>query len=193
MNHVGAPVTDSVTARLLGVPLPPVNIPIAGARLQFGAGITELALVRSGDSLRGSLRLRSNNVTWTRSDGERGGVGADFLWGTLSAVRSVDVQVRISGSVSSPRLRVSSNVGRQLAAAVRQRLGAEIARAESRVRAEVERLVREPVATAISGVSSLQEDVLSQVADRRAELDRVKVELEQRLRQLTGGILGFTR
>ncbi len=115
------------------------------------------------------------------------------MWGTLSAVRSVAVQVAISGSVSSPRLRVSSNVGRQLAAAVRQRLGAEIARAESRARAEVERLVREPVATGISGVSGLQEDVLTQVADRRAELDQVKVELEQRLRQLTGGILGFGR
>lgn len=193
LNHVGAPVTDSVNARLLGVPLPSVNIAIAGARLEFGRGITELALVRSGDSLLGSLRLRSNNVTWTRSDGERGGVGADFLWSTLAAVRSVAVQVSISGSVSSPRLRVSSNVGRQLAAAVRQRLGAEIARAESSARAEVERLVREPVATAISGVSGLQEDVLSQVADRRAELDQVKVELEQRLRQLTGGILGIGR
>ncbi len=193
LNHVGENMIDSVNVRVVGVPLPQLELPLAGARLALGDGRSEWSLVRRGDSLSGNIRLRSQDLVWSRSESADGGTTENFLWGVLSSIQTLDVRVSVSGSVTSPRIRVSSNLGRELAAGLRRRLGREIAAAERRVRERVDQLIEEPIADARGSVSNLTTGVQARIAERRSELDDLKTRLEQRLRQLTGGILGIGR
>jgi uncharacterized protein (TIGR03545 family) len=183
LDHVRREIRDSLSLRISGVGLPSVTLPGIGTRMDLGQGGNELALVRTGDSITGSWRWHSANASWDRGSLGSGRVN-DVLWRTLSALRNVDVEVRVSGPLAGPRLAVRSNVASEISRSLRRELANEVAAAEQRVRAEVERLVAEPIADATSRVRELETAVQALVAQHQRRLDEVKAELEAKLRQL---------
>lgn len=199
LNHVKAPLNDSVTAALDGVTLPTVALPAAGARLALGSGAVQVRLTRIGESLSGSMTWRSGEVRWTRgaqdsagspvSPGGNPSVGStqwaqDLLWRTVSRLNTVEVEVRVAGRVAAPSLGVSSNVGREVAQALRREVGAEVNRQEQRLRAQVDALVEQQVQEAQSRVADVQTQVETAVTAKRAELEQVRAELEGQIREL---------
>ena len=71
-----------------------------------------------------------------------------LLWRTVSGLRSVSIDARFSGTVSAPRVDISSNVGEALAASLQRDVGIEarVTEAETRlaaVKEELEAKVRE--------------------------------------------------
>jgi uncharacterized protein (TIGR03545 family) len=193
LNHVKQPLSDSVTAILDGVSLPTVALPAAGARLALGSGTVQLRLTRNGDALSGTMTLRSSTVHWTRDGADTASTALlgssqwahDLLWRTVSRLNSVEIEVRVGGRINEPALGVSSNVGREVAQALRRELGAEVSRQEQRVRARVDELVGAQVQQAQERVAGVQSQVESAVAAKRAELEGVRTELEAQIRELT--------
>ena len=180
LDHVTPQLRDSVAMRLTGVSLPAITLPGIGARMDLGRGVNELSLTRTGDSLTGRWVWSSSNVTW-----DRGGLGSgrvnDILWRTLSGLRNVQVEVRVGGSVRGPRLAVRSNVAAEISRSLRRELRNEVAAAEQRVRAEVERLVAPPIADAQARVTDVETTVRNLVGLHQRRLDEVRTELEARL------------
>ena len=125
----------------------------------------------------------SSQVSWDRGSLGSGRVN-DIVWRSLSGLRQVEIEVRISGSVDGPRLAVRSNVAGEISRSLRRELRNEVAAAEQRVRAEVERLVEQPIEDARAQVSLVETNVHSLVAEQQQKLDDVKAELETRLAEL---------
>jgi hypothetical protein len=182
LDHVTSDVRDSLSLLIAGVELPSVTLPGIGARMDLGQGVSQLALVRSGDSITGSWLWSSAQVSWDRGSLGSGRVN-DIVWRTLSALGNVEVEVRVSGHIAGPRLAVRSNVASAISRSLRRELASEVAAAERQVRAEVERLVAQPIADATSGVRELEAAVQALVAQHRTMLEEVKAELEAKLRQ----------
>lgn len=198
LNHVSAPLKDSIRAALDGVSLPSVALPAAGATLALGSGAVQLRLVRSGDNVEGSMSWSSNAVRWARGDTAgpssrptaEPSIGSppwaqDLLWRTVSRLTSVEIEVRLAGRVTAPSIGVRSNVGQEVAQALRREVGDEINRQEQRLRAEVDRRVDAQVREAERRVAEVQTQVEAAVAAKRTELEQVKAELENQIRELT--------
>ncbi|OGU09563.1 MAG: hypothetical protein A2W29_06540 [Gemmatimonadetes bacterium RBG_16_66_8] len=193
LNHVARPLRDSVIVSLSGLTLAPVALPALGARLGLGQVAMQLSLERVGDSLNARMVWRTANASWTR-DGSppdpNARVGSrawaeGLLWRTVSSLRSVELEARLSGSLRSPALAIRSNVGREVAAAMRRELGAQVAQAEARVRGEVDRLVQARVEEARRGVDALSARAAEAVSAQRQELTNVRSTLEAEIRRLT--------
>lgn len=199
LDHVGAPLRDSVAAVVGGIALPSFALPVIGARVALGQGSTELALRRIGEQLDARWVWRAPFAEWSREAGAVGAAAAppalgtrawleDLAWRAVSQVRKVEIEVRLSGSVAAPALAVQSNVGEVIAQELRRALGDEVERAERRVRAEMERLVGAEVGRARAAVAGLAQDVEDRIGVPLAEVRRLEGELQAELRRLTGGI-----
>jgi uncharacterized protein (TIGR03545 family) len=202
LDHAGTVARDSVTADLHGVRLPAFDLGAAAARVDLRTGTVGVSLTRFGDSVRGRWLVRSDSVGWTRladsataggaapAIGSRAWVDA-LVWSAISSLRNVEVEATISGRLASPSLDVSSNVGGQVAGAIRQAAAAEVSRIEAQVRARVDSLVAQQVGAARAKLASLSAGPLKSITDNQAQLDAVQAQLEQRLRGLTGGLPGI--
>lgn len=196
VDHVSTPLRDSLHVFASGVDLPTLSLAALGARLDLGAGSADLRLGRHGDSLNVRWVWRSEAVRWERLAPEDtvtgSGAGAQarrtaerLLWNTVSRLRTVDITAQLTGTLERPRLVVGSNVAGAVADALRQQLGEEIRRREREVRARVDALVAERVGEARRAVTRMEEQVLGRLEERRQEVEAVKAELEERLRELT--------
>jgi uncharacterized protein (TIGR03545 family) len=201
LDHVGV-IRDSVSASLGGVGLPSVSLAAVGARLDLNAGTVELSLARVGDSIAGRWLVRSDSVGWSRlseaatATGPAPRIGtkawADaLLWRSVSSLRGVEIEASFSGPMRSPRVVVASNVGVEVARSLQREVGAEVARAEARARAEVDRLVQRPMSDARAKITSLESGVQARLSDGQQRLAAVQADLEQRVRDLGRGIPGL--
>jgi uncharacterized protein (TIGR03545 family) len=185
LDHVTSDIRDSVSVRLTEVTLPSVTLPGIGASVDFGNGVNEINLTRSGDTIAGRVFIGSSSALWDRGTLGTGRVD-NIVWNTLSALQDVNVDIRLSGSLAGPHLEVRSNIAGAIAASLERELRGEVAAAERRVRDEVNRLVAQPIADATAGVAALETEVRDVVAGHQQRLDEVKAELEARLRALGG-------
>jgi hypothetical protein len=86
---------------------------------------------------------------------------------------------------------VSSNVGGQVAGALRQAVSAEVSKVEAQVRARVDSLVGQQVSAAKGKLAALDTGPLKSLTDDQGALNGVEAQLQQKLRSLTGGIGGL--
>jgi len=88
---------------------------------------------------------------------------------------------------------VRSSVARDISRSLQRELRNEVAAAERRIRAEVERLVEQPIADARAQVSLAETSVQGLIAQHRQRLDDVRAQLEARAgelrRLLPGGVI----
>ncbi len=111
----------------------------------------------------------------------------DFLWRVVSSIRAVEIDVRIDGAVTSPSIRVSSNVGDVVAENLRRELGQEVQRAERQVRREVDRLVRQQIVAARAKVATLETGIEAEIALRISEVTRLEADLQAELQKFARG------
>ncbi len=95
--------------------------------------------------------------------------------------------MRVEGAVTSPSIRVSSNVGDVVAENLRRELGQEVQRAEQQVRREVDRLVRQQVVAARAKVATLQTGIEADIALRLSEVTRLEADLQAELKKFARG------
>ena len=121
----------------------------------------------------------------------RGDVGTpewarSLVVNTIAGLSRVELDMALSGSLESPSLTVSSNLGEAVAASLRQELGREVEAAEARIRAEVNNQIQPVVQEARSRVDTLRLEATEQVTDRLAEVEALQQRLEDRIAELLG-------
>jgi uncharacterized protein (TIGR03545 family) len=182
-------VKDSAAARLRGVELPSFGVPGLPFRLAPGRGAVDLNFILRGDQLRGRWSIGSSQAAWALdSAGRRLNDLEQVVWRVVSGLKHLEVDARVSGTVGSPRLSVSSNLDRAIAQRLEAVIGEEVAKAEKRVRAKVDGIVAskvEPVKRQIADVRSQAE---RRLGAERQRLDGVEKQLQAELKRLTRGL-----
>jgi len=188
LNHVREIPVDTAGATLGGIRLPAFDVPGVPLRLDPGSGTTQLGFNLNGDTIHARFAIRSSNVTWARDSGFANSQLGGLIWSAISKISDLDVEARISGALHNPDFAVRSNLDQAIATRLRAVLGEQVAAAEQQVRARVDALVSQQVAAARTQVTEVETQAQAQVAQQRARLDELQKQLEQRLREMTGGI-----
>ena len=190
IDHVNpARVRDSVSAQLRGVELPSFTVPGLPLRLRPGQGSVRLDFALHNQQILGRWSIASNQVAWALDTaGQRLNELERVVWRVVSGLKELSVDARVSGSVDSPKLAVSSNLDRAVAQRLEAVVGEEVARAEKLARAKVDSVVAakvEPVRRQIAEVRSAAEQRLG---SERKRLDDVERQLQAELKRFTGGL-----
>jgi len=183
LDHTTATLRDSLAVILSGAGMGEVTLGSLGGRLDMGRGTAGLRLVRTGEEIEVEMTWRCPDVGW-ESTGVKEGIEA-FVWRTISALRSVEVDVRMAGNAAGWDLSVRSNVAGELARGLERQLGDEIRRAEAQVRSEVDSRIGSLVAKARSEVEAVTSEVEERLTSLQQQLDEVRTELEARIKNLT--------
>lgn len=185
LDHVRPTPRDTAGAAIQSVRLPAFDLPSLPLRLDPGQGSVQLGLALRGDTIRAHWGLRSGNVRWARDSAAAGSPAGDLVWRTVSGISDLQLDAAVTGTIARPRLSVRSNLDEAIAARLRAMLGEEVAAAERRLRAEVDRQVDAKVAPVRAQVATLQTDVTGRLAQQRGRLDQAQRDLETRVRELT--------
>ncbi len=182
IDHTGSILKDSIELTLSGAGMGGVSMESLGGRLELGTGISSLRMERTGDDFDVFMSWECPGVRW-ESTREKSGV-EEFIWNTLSRLRSVSVSVNMKRTPGGVDLSVTSNVAGELSNALQRQLGDEIRRAEARVRSEVDRRIAAIEAAARRGVDAVRSEVEERISELQAELEQARAELESKLRSV---------
>ena len=191
IDHTGATIRDSVRAAASGIALPTFELPGLPFRVEPGKGTTTLTFARTGERVSARWSMRAGQVTWVR-DAARSNPSnplENLLGRVLEGLSDLEVVATLDGTLSDPKLAVRSNLDRALSERLKAVAGEELARAETRARAEVDRIVAERVEPVKAHVAGVQTEASQQVEEAKARLDEEKRKLEERLKALSGGII----
>jgi uncharacterized protein with HEPN domain len=101
---------------------------------------------------------------------------------------ALDVVAELTGSITSPKLSISSNLDQAIAQRLKAVIGEEVARAERMVRAKVDSLVADKVGPVKRQVAAVQAEANQRVAAERQRIEQVEQALNAELKRLTGGL-----
>jgi uncharacterized protein (TIGR03545 family) len=189
LDHLTARTRDSISAVANGVGLPAFTLPGLPVRLDPGSGRSGLTFVMRGDEIRGRWSIASDRVQWAVDTSARGLNQLErVVWRVLSGLDDLRVTAELSGTVRAPRLAVSTNLDQAVSTRLQAVVGEELARAEQRVRAEVDKIVAAKTEEVRLQVAAVETEGRRQVETERKRLEAVEEELRGRLKQLTGGI-----
>jgi len=187
-NHVRAIPVDTAGASVGGVTLPAFQVPGVPLTLDPGAATTQLGFTLNGDTIRGRFAIRSTNVRWTRDSGFTNSTIGSLIWSAVSGISNLDVEARLSGPLHHPDLAVRSNLDQAIASRLRAVLGEQVAAAEKQIHDRVDALINDKVGPVRARVTEVQNQAQAQIAQQRTRIDELQKSLEQRLRQLLGGV-----
>ena len=188
LDHVGAVARDTAAGTIDGVRLPAIDVPGVPLTLEPGAGDVTLSFALTGDSLRARWAVRAGAVRWTRDSAASAGGGStldQLITRVLEGIAQLDLSAEVRGTLARPSLSVRSNLDEAVASRLRAELGEEVAAAERRVRAEVDRLVDDKVAPVRARVTAVTDSATTRLSAQRARLETAQRTLEQRVRELT--------
>jgi uncharacterized protein (TIGR03545 family) len=188
VDHVGADSRDTAGAQLGGVVLPTFALPGLPFQADPGRGTLGLRVSLTNDRIRADFSVNADAVRWERQQTAAGSELERIVGNVLRRVTKLDLTASLSGTVANPSLSIRSNLDRVLSDALRAALGEEVAAAERRLRAEVDRLVEERAGPVRERVAAIEREINERIAAELAKLDGVQRDLEQRLRELTRGI-----
>lgn len=188
LDHTHETARDTAAGAVDGVQLPDLPIPGLPIHLAPGQGAVALSFAMHGDSLRGRWTVNASRAQWVRDSGSQASPAGDLVWQVVSGIAQLDLTAEITGTVQHPELHVRSNLDQAVADRVRALIGGEVAAAEARVQAEVDRLVGTQVDAAKARVTEVASAATSELQQRRAQLEQAQRNLEQEIRRRTGGI-----
>jgi hypothetical protein len=138
----------------------------------------------------GSWSLSTKGVTWGADSTRPLNSKEQLLARVLDGVNDLDVRANLGGTIQAPTLAISSNLGDVMAGRMRAIVGEEAAKAEAKLRAQVDAAVGPRIAEAKARVAALQAQVDDRVKDAQAQLDAQKKALQDRLGgiRLPGGL-----
>ena len=190
IDHTGGRTRDSVSAIASDIALPGFALPGLPLRVEPGHGTSRLDFLRVGDRVAARWTIRSSEVRWV-ADSARArplNVLEDLVRRVVTGLDDLEVTANLTGEIRAPSIAISSNLDRAVAARVREVAGEEIARAEARARAAVDRIVEERMAPVRARVTELRAESERRIEEARSRLADERQRLQGRLQALTGGI-----
>ena len=186
LDHTKAPVHDSAQVRLKGLRLPSFDLPGLPFGVSPGVGSSEITLEIMGDQIAGRWSMRSSEAVWHADSAKALNTLEGVLWRVLSGLNDLQVTAEVRGDLASPRLSVSSNIDQAVAARLREIVGEELAKAEAKARAAVDRLIADKVEPVTRQVASVQSILDQRLGGSKTQLDQVQKQLERELKRLGG-------
>ena len=192
IDHTAGRMRDSVTATGSDIVLPGFALPGLPLRVEPGKGTSRLDFVRNGNRIAARWTIRSSDVQWLSDSSRARALNPieQLVSRVISGLRELEVTANLTGEIRSPAIAISSNLDRAVADRVRDVAGEEIAKAEARARAAVDRIVEERSAPVRARVAELRAESERRVAEARARLEEERQRLQTRLDSLTGGLTG---
>ncbi|HYC50933.1 MAG TPA: hypothetical protein VEB19_07495, partial [Gemmatimonadaceae bacterium] len=192
MDHLGPRPRESMTAYAAGVSLPKLSVPGLPLTMDPGRGNSELRFAFEGNQISGRWFVRSANLAWsTDTASRRLNTVESLVARVLTGIKELELTADIGGTLEAPTLAVRSNLDRQVADRLRAVVGEEVAAAQQKIRAQVDRLVEEKSAPVKARVEELRAESDRRIADARTRLDAEKKRLEDRLKAFAAtSILG---
>jgi len=190
MDHTKDTPRDAVTAVMGGVPLPKFTLPMLPYTLDAGVGAAQMRFALEGDKLSGTWTVRSDAVVW-RPDSARArslNTMETLVARALTGINTLEITADIGGTLKAPTLGVRSNLDRVVAERIRAVAGEQIAAAQARLKAQVDRLVDEKSAPVKAKVAEVRAESDRKLAEAKAKLEAEKQKLEERLKALAGGV-----
>lgn len=191
MDHLSDRPKEVLSAVASGVLLPVMTVPSLPYRMNPGRGTSELRFALDGEQVSGRWSVRAAGLNWVADSARARPLNTieSLVARVLTGIRELEVTAEMSGTLSAPRLAVRSNLDRQVADRLRAVAGEEIAAAQRRARAHVDRLVDERSAPVKARIEELRADGDRRLAEARAKLDDEKRRLEERLRAFALAVL----
>jgi uncharacterized protein (TIGR03545 family) len=196
LDHTRATPTENIVLRAGGVSLPNFTLPGVPLRLNLGKGASTLRFNVVGDSVTGRWTVGAPTPAWSPDTARKRALNTleSLVTRVLTGIDNVDVTADIRGTTTAPALAVRSHLDRAIADNIKRVAGEEIAKAEAKVRAQVDAVVqRETAALKVKmdkAVADTREQVDQRIAEAQARLDKAKADLAARLKELGGGIIG---
>ena len=199
LDHVGGRIRDSLGVTASGVTLPSFPLPGLPIRANLGAGNSRIDVLRVGNRIAARWTMDAPDVAWQRTATSPTAAGAvrnqmeALALRVIEGVDDLNITADLTGDIAKPTLNVRSNLDQLLAERLRTVGGEELAKAEAKVRAQVDRIVDEKTAPIKAKADSLRAEGEQRVAEARARLDDEKQKLDDRLKALLSarGILGL--
>lgn len=191
-RHFGSSPKDSLQAKVAGVSLPAIPFPSLPFAVNPGKSSLGLSFSMAGDRIAGAWEITSDQVTWS-ADSTRlksASLVESTVWRVISGLNQLQVRAELSGTVSSPSIKVSSNLDDAIAARLRGLVGEELAKGEAKARAAVDQLVDQQVTALQAKVSDLQTQALARLPVEKGQLDGVQKQLDTQLKRLAGSATG---
>jgi uncharacterized protein (TIGR03545 family) len=189
-NHAGRVPHDSMVALADGVRLPGFAIPSLPLRLEPGSGASGLTFVMRGDQIRARWEIAARQVSWiTDSSAARSqNKIQELVTRALVGIPTLTLAANLSGTVRAPKIQVSSNLDEAIRQRVRDIFGEELAKAEARVRAAVDRIVAQKTAEVRVKVDSVAVEAEKRIDEAEAKLEEQRARLDERVKELTKGL-----
>jgi uncharacterized protein (TIGR03545 family) len=190
LDHRSARMRDSAAASVQGIPLPEFHVPGLPFAAALGRGTVGLDFRLDGEQLGGEWAFSTKGVTWRADSGRLLNDKEALLARVLDGVSDLDVRARLGGTIAAPTLAISSNLGDVMAGRMRAIVGEEAAKAEAKLRAQVDAAAAPRIAEARAKVAQIQSQVEDRVKSAQAQLDAQKKVLQDRLAaiKLPGGL-----
>lgn len=191
-RHFGSNPKDSLQARVTNVPLPTIPFPGLPFGVNPGRSTVGLSFALAGEKLAGSWEIVSDAVTWSADSARLNSASLveNTVWRVISGLNQLRVRAELSGTVTSPVLKVQSNLDDAIAARLRGLVGEELAKAEAKARAAVDKLVDAQVQALSGKVDALQASALQKLPLEKDQVDGVQKQLEVQLKRLAGAATG---
>ena len=195
LDHRQARPRNVVNAAAAGVQLPALSVPSLPYSMDPGRGTTEMRFVLDGEQVSGRWAVRSTNLSWKPDSARARRLNSveTLVMRVLTGIPALELTADISGTLKEPKLSVRSNLDRQVADRLRAVVGEEIKAAETKIRAQVDRMVEEKSAPVKARINEVRAEGERRVAEARAKLDEEKRKLEERLKALSGGLVNLPR
>ena len=190
-DHRTGSALDSVAGRATGIALSSFDLPGLPLTADLGVGDATFSFAMQGEMVRGVWALRAPQVRWVTRGAQAAGEGEMIRFATqvIAGIPTLSIRAELGGTIDAPVLNVRSDIDSAFAASLRQQVGAQLAKAEVRVRAEVDRLTAEPLKAVRSKVDDVRNAATRRVTESRARIDAQKKDLEDRLKGVSGGSL----
>ena len=186
LDHLREQPREVVNVHAAGVALPRLAVPGLLLAMDPGRGSSELRFVLDGNQVSGRWSVNSSNLTWLPDStrGRRLNSIEMLVLRVLTGIPDLELIAEISGTLDAPRLAVRSNLDRRIADRLRAVAGEEIAAAQARVRAQVDRIVEERTAPVKARIGEFRADGERRLTEGKAKLDEEKRKLEERIKAL---------
>jgi uncharacterized protein (TIGR03545 family) len=184
MDHLREQPREVVNVHAAGVALPRVAVPSLPLAMDPGRGASELRFVVDGNQVSGRWSVRSTQLSWQRDSTRARPLNTieSLVTRVLTGIDDLEMVAEISGTLDAPRLAVRSNLDRQIADRLRAVAGEEIAAAQQKIQAQVDRIVDEKSAPVKARIAELREEGERRLTEGKAKLDEEKRKLEERIK-----------
>lgn len=193
IDHAGKTPREFVEVRAAGIQLPSFSLPKTPLRADLGRGRSSLRLEMNGDKIAGSWNVAAPQTTWTIDSTRAASLNTmeRLVARVLQSIKDVSVTADVAGTMRAPKLNVRSNLDRAVADGIKSVVGTEVAKAEVRVRAQVDSAAEQALAPVRARAAELRAEVDERAKDASTRLDDAKKQLAAQLKTLGGGLLGL--